>query len=274
MKISIDISGASFTVDLSNPIDISIPLLFNEDQPNTYDVPRATSKPYEKDNWIGDTRRGGSCNFETITLNPHCNGTHTECVGHITRDRIAVNGILREALFPCTLVTVRPEMGLDTVERYVPSKRPADRLITRKRLADALTAKDPNFTRGLIIRTLPNEESKKDRRYSVDEPPFLSLDAIEWIESVGVEHLIVDVPSVDRALDDGKLAVHHAFWNVPQGTHHTSSSTKSITEMVFVPDAIADGVYIGMIQIPDFVSDAAPSRVWLYNIMSLNLTNH
>ncbi len=269
MTITIEISGTTVVCDLSRPIDISIPMIFNGAQPNTYDVPSATARAYEKDGWIGDTRRGGSCNFETLTLTPHCNGTHTECLGHITHDRVAVNAILREALIPCTLLTIKPEMGLDTAERYVPSKQPTDRLITRNALETALSNKDAKFTKGLVIRTLPNDASKKQRRYEKNEPPFLSLDAIDWVVTLGVDHLIVDCPSVDRARDDGHLSVHHAFWNVPHGTHQATGSTKTITEMVYVPDTIPDGVYLSMIQIPDFVSDAAPSRVWLFDIHKL-----
>lgn len=268
MKILIEISGKQWRADLSKPIDISIPVVFDGLQPNTYDVPKATSRAYEKDGWIGDTRRGGSCNFETLTMTPHCNGTHTECVGHLTDDRIAIRSVLREALFPASLVTVEPDMGTDTAERYVPAKAGSDRLITRRRLEHALHGQDPKFSKGLILRTLPNDDSKTSRRYTDNPAPYFSIDAIEWIVARGVEHLIVDVPSVDRAHDEGKLTVHHTFWNVPQGTHEASGSAKTVTEMVYVPDSVPDGVYLATIQIPDFVSDAAPSRVWLYRIES------
>ena len=50
----------------------------------------ATSHPYHSETVIGDTKQGGSCNFDTITLTPHCNGTHTECMGHITHENVSV----------------------------------------------------------------------------------------------------------------------------------------------------------------------------------------
>src|SRR5437868_14890869 len=88
-----------------NPIDISIPLDFGGPQPNAYCVETASSRACEYGSLVGDTRRGGSVNFEQITLIPHCNGTHTECVGHITNERISVTECLREFFMPALLVS-------------------------------------------------------------------------------------------------------------------------------------------------------------------------
>ena len=77
-------------MDFSKGNDISIPLYFNGVQPNTYGVDKATSSPYQDGQFIGDTRKGGPCNFETYSFTTHCNGTHTECIGHITNERISI----------------------------------------------------------------------------------------------------------------------------------------------------------------------------------------
>ena len=98
MKAFIEIEDRKIEVDFAGGQDISIPLLFNGSQPNTYNVERAASQPYNDDQFIGDTRKGGPCNFETYTLTPHCNGTHTECVGHITKERISILNSLKEEL--------------------------------------------------------------------------------------------------------------------------------------------------------------------------------
>src|SRR5260221_10710090 len=76
--------------------DISIPLRFDGPQPNAYGVEAATAKACEYGKLVGDTRRGGNCNFEQVALIPHCNGTHTECVGHITKERISVRECLAD----------------------------------------------------------------------------------------------------------------------------------------------------------------------------------
>ena len=35
---------------------------------------------------------------------------------------------------------------------------------------------------------------------------------MNYIVSLGVQHLLVDTPSVDRLLDDGNLSAHNIFW--------------------------------------------------------------
>ena len=96
MKAKIEIGTKKYKIDFSNGIDISIPLNFNKDQPNTYGVDIATSKPYQDGQFIGDTRKGGPCNFETFSFTPHCNGTHTECIGHLTDKRVSILSSLNE----------------------------------------------------------------------------------------------------------------------------------------------------------------------------------
>ena len=269
MKLHIDLSGKSYSLDLENPVDLSIPLRFNEAQPNTYGVPPAVSKAYEDEHFIGDTRRGGSCNFEVQTLTPHCNGTHTECAGHISLERISVSRTLKDLLIPSTLITIEPERADNTPESYVPDKSKDDFLITAKQLYYKLNDSPKEFLKGVIIRTLPNEDSKKSRNYDKQPASFFSMEAMDYIAELGVDHLVVDIPSVDRAFDEGKLSAHHLFWAVPQGSHDIDPdaySLKTITEMVFIPNDVADGNYFLNIQIPAFVADAAPSRPILYRI--------
>ena len=109
MKALLDIEGKNIEVDFSKGQDISISLLFNGDQPNTYNVGKAISKPYSDGQFIGDTRKGGPCNFETYSITPHCNGTHTECIGHITRERFSILSSLKEEMILSTLITVLAE---------------------------------------------------------------------------------------------------------------------------------------------------------------------
>jgi len=71
---------------------------------------------------------------------------------------------------------------------------------------------------------------------------------------------LLDLPSVDREQDDGKLAAHHAFWDFP----HVIDRCRSITEMIYVPDEVLDGDYLLELQVPHFINDAAPSRPVLY----------
>jgi kynurenine formamidase len=269
MKINFETGNKIYSCDTSEPIDISIPMNFNGSQPNTYEVAKATSNAVETTDFIGDTRRGGSCNFEEYKLIPHCNGTHTECVGHISYERISIHNTLKDSFIPATLISVAPEKAFDTKDNYIPGKNENDFLITKKILLDKLKEADKNFLDGLIIRTLPNDDSKKSRQYMKEQPPFFSIEAMEYIVSLNVEHLLMDIPSVDRTFDEGKLTAHHIFWSVPYESHEVDKenhSMKTITEMIYASNEVADDKYLLNIQIPNFVADAAPSRVFLYEL--------
>lgn len=257
---------------LGSPIDISIPLYFNGKQPNVYGVERATSKPCEAGDLVGDTRRGGSCNFEQYTFIPHCNGTHTECVGHITHERVSVRDCLQDVFIPATLISVEPEKASGTVETCAVEFSENDQLITRKTVRQAFQPfgdrlESLSYIQALIIRTLPNDESKKTWQYLNDIPPFFSTEAIEYIIELGFKHLLVDLPSIDRLFDEGKLLNHRIFWNVPQGSFEVNEYTRmnnTITELIYVPDEVEDGEYLLNLQIAPFVADASPSRPVLF----------
>ena len=266
MKAEVEIGNIKYNVDFSKGIDISIPLNFNGVQPSTYGVDRASSKPFQDGNFIGDTRKGGPCNFETYNFTPHCNGTHTECIGHITNKRIDILSSLNEEVIPVTLISVTPK---STTENYKPELNTEDLVITKEDLLFQLKDVNPVFLKGVIIRTLPNSESKKSRDYMKDTPAFFSIDAMEYIVSLGVQHLLVDTPSVDRLLDDGHLSAHNIFWETKGKEFNSKTQNKTITEMIFASEEIKDGSYLLNLQIPAFVSDAAPSRPILYKINDL-----
>ncbi|WP_457652087.1 cyclase family protein [Rhodocaloribacter sp.] len=267
MTLTVTAGNRTYRVDLADGIDLALPLDFHGPQPNAYGVPRAEARTYEDGGFVGDVRRGGGCNFEEYRLIPHCHGTHTEGVGHIAARRIPVHTILDRSLFPATLVTLAPEDALASGEAYDPAPAPADRFLTRAGLEAALEDADPDFLEALVIRTLPNDPDKRFRDYMRAPPPFFSLDAMRFVVNLGVRHLLLDLPSVDRTFDEGKLSAHHVFWGVPQGSHEVDArafSRNTITEMIFVDDAVPDGRYLLSLHVAPFVADAAPSRPWLF----------
>lgn len=266
MKATIQTQGKEFEVDFSKALDISIPLVFNGKQPNTYGVDKAISTPYRDKNFIGDTREGGPCNFETYTFTPHCNGTHTECVGHITKKRIDILSSLKDLMVPATLITIQPE---NTSEDYVPELNEKDLVISKAILEKKLKNISPAFLQGLIIRTLPNNSSKRSRDYTKEDSPFFSIQAMEYIVDLGINHLLVDTPSVDKLFDDGFLSAHNIFWQIQNQEPNPKTTNKTITEMIFVDDSILDGSYLVNLQIAPFSSDASPSRPLLFEIKNV-----
>lgn len=269
MIISVEINNQTYRIDSNESIDISIPLDFAGAQPNAFNVEPATAKACEIGNLIGDTRLGGSCNFEEYKFITHCNGTHTESVGHITRKRIFLLDCLKDNFFPSTLISVAPENAVSTADTYPVDLTENDSMITRKAIENGLENVETDWLDGLIVRTLPNDSGKKTRHYAENSPPFFSLEAMRFIKSKGVKHLLVDLPSLDRTDDDGHLAAHRIFWNVAPGSFEidgTSRAGDTITEMIFAPDAAADGGYLVNLQIAPFVADAAPSRPILFKM--------
>jgi len=261
-------SGDREYVATGDPVDISIPLRFDGPQPGFFGADAATARPMHAGDFIGDTRLGGSCNAEHLDLIPHCNGTHTECIGHITNERIAVNDMAMRALYLAQVVTIATAPAGEVHEQdwQKPSKK--DRLITQDALHKALTDADLSAVDALIIRTLPNDKEKTRREWPIDQTPYFSVEAMRWIVERNVRHLLVDTPSVDR-LDDAHLDAHRIFWGLASGSRSVHDATRAhatITEMIYVPDRIDDGLHLLALQIAPFVSDAAPSRPLLYRI--------
>jgi len=253
-------------IDIDRIYDISIPLRFNGAQPNAFGVEAARAKACECGDLLGDTRRGGSCNFEQITLIPHCNGTHTECVGHLTHERITVRECLTDIFISSQLITVEPVPARDCGDSYAVAFGVGDVVITRRLLETHIPAA---LRAALVIRTLPNDDSKLTRRYDDRMPPYFTTEAMELIASLGFRHLLVDLPSIDRMSDDGMLSNHRIFWNVAQRSFETNPQTRrnsTVTELIFAPNEIPDGEYILNLQIAPFESDASPSRPILFKM--------
>ncbi|MEM1218035.1 MAG: cyclase family protein [Bacteroidota bacterium] len=236
-----------FQADLQKGIDCSIPLSTDQ-QVNCFYAPLFETAPVIAGDFIGSTARGGLVNFLNVRINPHGNGTHTECVGHIAKEPYTINQTLRQFHWPARLVSVYPQR-----------MESGDRVITQAQWEDALGT-DP-LPPALVIRTMPNHADKLGRTYSGTNPPYLDSEGVTWLVERGVQHLLLDLPSVDREEDGGALAAHKAFWQYPGETVREQST---ITELIFVPDEVPDGWYLLHLSIASFEIDVSPSKPVLY----------
>ncbi|MFA9193127.1 cyclase family protein [Flavobacterium sp. FBOR7N2.3] len=243
----------NFEIDLSKPIDISIPLSNTEENPIAWYIEKPEIKPVVFGDWTGSVKEGASTNFNNIQFNPHGHGTHTECLGHITKEFYSINQCLKQFFFLAELISIEPEIQGENA------------VITKNQLEPLLNGKTPE---ALIIRTLPNLANKKHQNYSNTNPPYLSEEAAIFIRENGIQHLLIDLPSVDKEHDEGKLLAHKAFWNVKDVTNLNADARLNctITEMIFVADAILDGSYFLNLQIASFENDASPSKPILFKI--------
>lgn len=247
MIAEIKIEEQTIKVNLSQPLDISIPLRASDDNVNAWYLKSPKIEPVVMGDWIGNVSKGADVNFNNIYFNPHAHGTHTECVGHITEKIHSINEHLTQFFFLTEVISVEP------------IKEGEDLVIGKKQLQNIESSK----IEALVIRTLPNSVEKLTKHYSNTNPPYLSEEAAIYLREFGIKHLLIDLPSVDKEKDEGKLLAHNAFWNTEGLVRYDAT----ITEFIYVSEAIEDGRYLLNLQIAAFENDATPSKPVLYKIL-------
>ena len=215
-------------------------------------APEVKMVPFQAGDFIGSVRAGAPVNYYNVFFNPHGNGTHTECRGHITRRVHSINQTLKKHHFLARLISVKPiRQGKE------------DLVITEKMIKRQLSGKDS--TAALVIRTRPNRFSKLTKDYTDTNPPYLTDKAMQYLVDQKVQHLLIDLPSVDREVDGGKLSAHHLFWGMGP-VRDPSRKSCTITELIYVGDHVEDGLYLLNLQTAPIELDATPSRPVLFAI--------
>ncbi|MCA0152077.1 cyclase family protein [Winogradskyella vincentii] len=235
-------------IDLTQPLDISIPIQSSDKNVNAWYIGPPKIAPEIYDGATISVEEGASVNFNTITFNPHSHGTHTETVGHITKEKYSINKYLKQFFFLAEVISVAPE------------KKGEDYVISAKQLQFAIGNKKRD---AVVVRTLPNTREKTSKQYSHTNWTYFEEDAIKLLVRKGIKHLLVDLPSIDREEDGGELRGHNAFWN----TKGKLRKDATITEFIYVSNKIEDGVYMLNLQIAPFDNDASPSKPILYKIL-------
>ena len=238
-------------IDTRKPLDLSIELSNDENNPRAWYVDPPTFEPVRTEHYMGSVAEGGSVNFRDIFFNPHGHGTHTECLGHITKEVYSINERIQEYFCEAQVLTLTPKVITNKIDGL------SDRVITADQLSAVSSGVD-----ALILRTLPNVSDKLHMKYSDTNPAYLDVAGASVLIEKSIKHLLLDLPSVDRESDGGELIFHHAFWEVPQNPNHE----RTITELIFVGNEVEDGKYILELQVAPFKNDAAPSRPVLYRI--------
>ncbi|AUC82568.1 cyclase family protein [Lacinutrix sp. Bg11-31] len=247
MLATIQINSKRIKIDLSKPLDISMPLRASIKNVNAWYIDEPKIEPVKIDEWVASVKEGAAINFNNISFNPHAHGTHTESVGHITEKFYSINKCLKRFMFTAEVITVAPEMVGE------------DKVISKKQIQYLLKRKLPE---ALVIRTMPNTKDKKSRQHSHTNWPYLTEEAAHYIREKGILHLLIDLPSIDKEKDEGQLLAHKAFWDV----NGEIRKEATITEFIYVPNKVDDGSYILNLQIAPFENDATPSKPILYKI--------
>jgi kynurenine formamidase len=220
--------------DMSRGRSLAREIRFTGDAGLAFGIPAARERAFVAGDFIGDVGQGGSVNCRVLELCAHGVGTHTETIGHL------VEG----APPPHESAPTGPVLA--QLVRVVPVKRGDDRVIT----AALLDALEDDVTAVVI-------DAGTSGPYSGTNPPYLDEGAAALLRARGVDHLLTDLPSVDRE-DDAELPAHRAFFDDGGG--------RTITELCDIGDA-PEGLYALSLQLPPLVTDASPSRPILYDLI-------
>lgn len=253
MKIQLEFNGFQYSAELNKSIDLSIPIKDGHENPNCYWSDPIQFEVIRADGFVGSIAEGGVVNHKKIHLTPHGNGTHTECFGHISADQNAtINKCLLNSHFIAEVISVKPEKSEN-----------GDLIITEEEIKTKI--KTQKGLEAIIIRTLPNNPEKQNKKYSGTNPPYFSPEACTLLVELGIKHLLVDLPSIDKEVDGGRLAAHKNFWNI--GGKVRKECT--ITELIYVNSQVEDGLYLLNLQIISLELDASPSKPVVYKLNSL-----
>lgn len=232
----------AYYFDLTQPLSIGMPLRSGKTNPSCFHAPPPEFIPYESGDFIGSIKSGSPVNFYNVFLNPHGNGTHTECSGHVFENGLVMAGLLEKRFFLCYLISV-DIAGLGSI-------------------GEEIFHLVPRGIEALIVRTIPNGDEKLTLDYSGKDPVYCEPELMKAICDCGIQHFLIDLPSIDPESDGGQLLAHKAFWK----NNHPDRTRCTITELIYVPQEIEDGLYALELQHMNIELDAAPSEPLLYRL--------
>jgi arylformamidase len=267
MQAELSYGGQKVRAALDRGVSLAIAVEFGAGGPRHFGVGAPESRPFAVGSFSGSVATGASANCSTVTLTPHCQMTHTETVAHLTREAGDAWRVVPRGLLPAVVVSLVPEPASESSESTDPQPYATDSLITRRRLRAAWPMTRMIEPVAVIVRTLPNEAAKRTRNYTDLVPPYLTREAVEWLVEKRIEHLVLDVPSVDRTHDEGHMVGHRLFFGLPPGSTARGDAARSratITELAFVPDEVHDGPCILSLAVPAIGGDAVPSQPIVY----------
>jgi kynurenine formamidase len=167
----------------------------------------------------------------------------------------SVHNILDRFHFLAQLITISPIELRQDISKWMIK---GDAVITLAEIKGLINKE----TEALVIRTTPNSDQKKTKNYNHSNWPYITKEAAEYIREMNVQHLLIDLPSVDKEEDGGMLVAHRAYWNYPK----IIDLKRTITELIYVPDFVKDGMYVLNLSIANIDNDASPSRPILYDL--------
>ncbi|MFA1028830.1 MULTISPECIES: cyclase family protein [Pseudomonas syringae group] len=191
---------------------------------------------------------------------PHCHGTHTECIGHLLPDIRNVTELDIPLFIAATLIHVSLERVSETKEGYNAHAAADDRVVTAEAIEHAMAQLGSDYLQALIIAT-----DTTTWRLDGQGVPYFSHQAMALVVRLGVQHLLVYMPSIDKLHDGGLMDNHRCFWGVSDPLQPViERQHASVTELIQVPADLPAGHHFMTLQLPDLTGDAVPSRPLLF----------
>ena len=247
--------GRTFRVDLSKPIDLSLPLRDGEGQVRAWCVDPVThgTGAQRRHHLRREGRRTGE--FPHDHLQPaRARHAHRERWPHQSREIHPVGEQLKRYFFTAQVVSLLPE------ERRAPDANRTDLVITLEQLRNVVDERPPE---ALVIRTLPNDEGGPEglERHQPTLPAKHGL-------CLAAQHRR-EAPAAGPA----QRGPRRGWWcagraprllGFPEhrgpGTHHQRDAPRAGRRC-------ATASYLLELQLPHFMNDAAPSRPVLYALL-------
>ena len=235
----------------------------------------------QKDSDCLSVKKGASVNCNLLKACFHSSGTHTECVGHIVEEQINVLDCIEKSSARSGTPIRSLLVTLDS--DYIPGE---DSLLTEKNLRDQCAQWQhvvPGYFDALIVRGLVGWKKARGNihDFTGTNPPYFESSAITFMtEELQIQHLVVDLPSIDREESSKDMPNHSLFFGIKPGIKSIRSPSDSlrlhstITELAYLPYEVKDGPYLLLLQVASINMDAAPSSPVLFPVSILPFNSH
>lgn len=234
-------------------------LLNNETKaPNAFHLTPFSSRTVEfEGQFIGDVKRGGSCNVDTLSYVPH-GLTHLETSAHL----------LNPDAHPPTVKDIPPEslsgIALLLDLSYL-GKEPGGKIPW-----DAVRPVLEKNTLPISLLAIKTHASILPQDYDFSSKDFLSLSPETAkgihdyrLDGNRIDCLILDLPSIDPESDGGKLLAHRNFFGLPlTGMDAEDKEKRALVELAWFSD-LQEGYYYVFISPPRFDTNAVTTGILL-----------
>lgn len=263
MQIELTLHGQRYRADVSVPIDVTRGIVPGH-AGIAFHLGGAREEPVRAGGFVGSVAEGGSVNCQSLDVRVHGNGTHIECVGHILAERVVIADVLPPPLIVGWLAHVPATPLHASHDQVIGQSDGADLVVTESALRQAFA---PCLARGLAPGAAVLRVSGPWPDFSGQNAPYFTDNAIAYLCALGIVHLLVDLPSLDREHDGGTVPAHRRFWGIAAGQRDLAGqppSPRTVTELLAIPPDASEGLYLVNLQVPVLHSDAAPARVLLF----------